>query len=87
MINLTNHTYFNLAGEGSGSVENQLLQINANDYTPVNTNLIPESPYFVPVAGTPFDFRQMTPSARTCGPPICRTAHRAHSSSSRSPMV
>ena len=61
VINLTNHTYFNLAGEGSGSVENQLLQINANDYTPVNTNLIPEAPYFVPVAGTPFDFRQMTP--------------------------
>jgi aldose 1-epimerase len=61
VINLTNHTYFNLAGESSGTVENQLLQISADDYTPVNENLIPEAPYFVPVAGTPFDFRHLTP--------------------------
>jgi aldose 1-epimerase len=61
VVNPTNHTYFNLAGEGSGTVENQLLAINADDYTPVNTNLIPEAPYFVPVAGTPYDFRSLTP--------------------------
>ncbi|MFL5864159.1 MAG: aldose epimerase family protein [Solirubrobacteraceae bacterium] len=61
VINLTNHSYFNLAGESSGTVENQLLQINADKYTPVNANLIPEAPYFVNVAGTAFDFRHLTP--------------------------
>jgi aldose 1-epimerase len=61
VINLTNHTYFNLGGEGSGTVYDQLLALNSNAYTPVNTNLIPEAPYFVPVAGTPFDFRTLHP--------------------------
>ena len=61
VINLTNHTYFNLGGESSGSVENQLLQLNSNQYTPVDANLIPEAPYFVNVAGTAYDFRHLTP--------------------------
>ena len=59
VINLTNHTYFNLAGEGTTTVYHQLLALNSDDYTPVNTNLIPESPYFVPVGGTAYDFRSM----------------------------
>ncbi len=61
VINLTNHTYFNLGGEGSGTVYHQLLALNSNAYTPVNTNLIPEAPYFVPVGGTPYDFRWLHP--------------------------
>jgi aldose 1-epimerase len=61
VINLTNHTYFNLGGEGNHTVYNQLLALNSNEYTPVDTNLIPEAPFFVPVAGTPFDFRSLHP--------------------------
>ena len=62
VINLTNHTYFNLAGEGSGTVYDQLLQINAARYQPVNTSLIPVK--FARVGGTVFDFRSLKPIGR-----------------------
>lgn len=54
VINLTSHPFFNLNGQGSGSIEQHLLQVNAIYYNPVDENLIPAG--ITPVAGTPFDF-------------------------------
>lgn len=58
LINMTNHTYFNLSGHDAGSIENHKLYINAFHYTPVYERLIPTGD-MVPVEGTPFDFRVM----------------------------
>lgn len=58
-VNLTQHSYFNLNGEGNDSILDHRLTINAEAFTPVNENLIPTG-RIRPVAGTPFDFTQPT---------------------------
>jgi len=59
-LNLSNHTYFNLAGHGAGDILGHELELQADAYTPVDSNLIPTGE-LRDVTGTPFDFR--TPTA------------------------
>jgi aldose 1-epimerase len=57
VLNLTNHSYFNLKGQGTGDVTNHQVEIDAGRYTPVNKDLIPTG-QLAPVPGTPFDFQK-----------------------------
>ncbi|MGZ3098948.1 aldose epimerase family protein [Streptomyces sp. H62] len=69
VVNLTSHVYWNLAGEGSGTIEDHELSIAASRYTPTDAGLIPTGER-AKVSGTPFDFRR----AKTVGRDL-RDAH------------
>ncbi len=60
VVNLTNHSYFNLKDAGTTPILDHKLMLDADAITPVDSTLIPTG-QFMPVAGTPFDFKKLTP--------------------------
>lgn len=66
ILNLTNHTYFNLSGPGSGTILDDIVMLDASKYTPVNKDLIPTGA-IDSVVGTPFDFLKPTPVGKRIG--------------------
>ena len=66
MVNLTNHCYFNLSGEGRGTILNHFLQIPALSFTENDENCLPTGT-ILPVEGTPFDFRESKEIGRDIG--------------------